>query len=251
MTQDDRTPETPEVKSESTPEEAPAEEESSEEQEQTLDNLQKDNKSSKPENIPYDRFKEVNDQLKDSKDVIADLTAKLEAKSEPVTKADATKGLAEIAKEHNLDPDILGKVADQIKAEALAQVQEQLAPITAANKQAQADKVFETMYQNALEKNPAFKDVVNKDVIKQLAFNPSNANKTLPQLLKEVYGNVSKSNGKTETMESSQNGKPEAIESIDYKRAQTDEAYFKQIMADPALKKEYNDMNLQEIASRL
>jgi len=243
---------TPEEEVKDTPNEEESEDSPEEEStEETLESLQ-NNKPKTPDSIPYDRFKEVNDKLKDSNDIIADLTAKLEEKQEPVTKADATKGLSELAKEHNLDPEILGKVAEEIKAAALADVQQVIAPITEANKKAQADKVFETMYAQALENNPQYKDIANKDIVKQLAFNPANANKTFPQLLKEVYPHASASNNTVKkNMETTNKGKTEAIDKIDYARAQTDSDYFQAIMADPALKKEYNDHNTEMIAQHL
>lgn len=249
MSQDDRTPETEEVKDQST--EETTEESTEETKEETLTSLHNNEKPKVPEAIPYDRFKEVNDESKAKDAIIAELTEKLESSNKPATKAEANRGLAEIAKEHNLDPDILGKVAESIKAEALASVQQEIAPITEARKQAEADKVFETMYKSALENNPEYTDVVNKDVIKQLAFNPANKNKTFSQLLKEVYGSVAKSGEQRKTMEQTQKGKPESIDTIDFKRAQSDTEYFRKIMADPQLKATYNEHNMKEISKRL
>lgn len=246
---DDRTPEE-EVKDTQTEEETTEEETSEEEEsteEQTLDSLQNE-KPKTPDAIPYDRFKEVNDKLKDSNDIIADLTAKLEAKQEPVTRADATRGLDELAKEHNLDADVLGKVAAEIKAAALAEVQQEIAPITQAQKAAEANKVFETMYADALKNNPQYKDVANKDIVKQLAFNPANANKTFPQLLKEVYPHAHKDPKNSKNMESTKKGKSEAIDKIDYKRAQTDSEYFQAIMSDPGLKNQYNEQMITDVS---
>ena len=112
-------------------------------------------------------------------------------------------------------------------------------------------KVFETMYSNAIQANPEYEKVVNKDLLKQLAFNPANANKTFPQLLKEVYPNASLSKDAKKNMETTKKGKTEAIDSIDYARAQTDSTYFQQIMSDPKLKKEYNDNNTDNVAKFL
>lgn len=235
---------------ESTDAETPEEEQVPEEDTPTLESLQT-NKPKTPDSIPYDRFKEVNDQSKAKDDVIAELTAKLESQKGEVTQSDATRGLNEIAKEYGLDPQVLGKVADEIKAAALAEVKQELAPITEAQRASEANKVFETMYAQTLKSNPQYADVANKDIVKQLAFNPANANKTFPQLLAEVYPGVSKSVDSKKTMETTKKGKTEAIDSIDYARAQTDSDYFKQIMSDPALKKQYNDHNTETVAQYL
>lgn len=242
MSTDDRTPETPEVNNESTPEVESTEE-------ATLESIQP--KSNTPESIPYNRFKEVNDDLKTQKDLVAELTQKLEESSKPATQAEATKGLKELAAEHNLDLDVLGKIASEIKAEALAEVQQEIAPITEARKQAEADKVFDTMYKEALKANPQYEDVVDREVIKQLAFNPANANKTFSQLLNNVYGKVVNSSEPKKTMESTKKGKTEAIDKIDFKRAQTDSDYYKQVMSDPGLKAQYNEQNLKMIANQM
>ena len=52
------------------------------------------------------------------------------------------------------------------------------------------EAAFATGLEKALQNAPEYRDVVNVSVIKALAFNPANANKTYRQLLEEAYGNA-------------------------------------------------------------
>lgn len=253
MSKDDRTPETREVEKESKEEEVkedPQESPEDKSDEPTLNSLQNSEEKNKiPDSIPYSRFKEVNDESKAKDALITELQEKLESLDSKPTKADAAEGLSEIAKEYNLDEEALGRVAKSIEAAALAKVQETVEPLTKAQKESQANHAFEKMYTSALENHPQYKDIANKEVIRQLAFNPANANKTFSQLLKDVYGSVAGKSQGSKTMETTQKGRTETIEKIDYKRASSDSEYFKQIMADPKLKAEYNSKVVEDVSS--
>lgn len=256
MSKDDRTPEAPEVNNEPKPMEepkpadpAPAEPKPAEEPK--LQDFQADPEpkpNEVPENIPYDRFKEVNDKSKEKDAIIADLTQKLADKN--ATPEEVREDLKEIAEQHNLDPVVLGQITKAIEAKALAKVDEAVKPITERERQAQADATFERMYAEVIEANPEYKDIANKDVIKQLAFNPANADLTLSQLLGKTYGGSVKAPEPSPTMEKdpTPRGGSDKVEKLDFARAQTDSEYFKQVMADPKLKKEYNKQNTEAVS---
>ncbi len=88
-----------------------------------------------------------------------------------------------------------------------------------------------------IEAMPYFKDVANKDIIKQLALNPDNAKKTFPQLMEEVYGGSVQ--GKR-TMETAQPNGGRDDEPVDFAQA-GNPAVYARIKADPKLRKQYND----------
>lgn len=50
------------------------------------------------------------------------------------------------------------------------------------------NQLFDGLYEKLLTKNPELKDLVNKDFIKREALNPENSKKTLPEIVKEIYG---------------------------------------------------------------
>lgn len=243
---DSATPETPEVNNES---EATVESEVVTKEETLADALETDKEAPKvPEQIPYDRFKEKVDENKELKERLEALEAK--AQADEMSKKEIASDLSEIADEYNLDGNVLDKVARAIEARAKAEIEQRLAPLTQREQQSKRDAAFEKMYTNALDNSPEYADVVNKDVIKQLAFNPANANKTFSQLLEMTYGNLVKGTNR-KTMETTQPGKSdETIDKVDYKRAQTDSEYFARVKADPQLKEQYN-AQMREQLSRL
>lgn len=198
-----------------------------------------------PDQIPYDRFSEKVAENKELKERIEALESK--AANDDMSKKEIKSDLSDIADEYNLDGDVLDKISRAIQAKATAEIEERLAPLTQRETQAKRDAAFEKMYTNAMTNSPEYQDVANKEVIKQLALNPANANKTFSQLLEMMYGGVV-TRGEKKTMESTAPGKSdETIDKVDYNRAQKDDEYFSKIKADPQLKAEYNAQMLQNI----
>jgi hypothetical protein len=103
---------------------------------------------------------------------------------------------------------------------------------------AELNKRFETHYQKAMENMPEYKDVANIEVIRQLAFNPSNANKTYKQLLEETYGNVLSGRRTIETTTPRGGAKDSKL---DIERARKDASYRHEVLADPDLRRQYNE----------
>lgn len=52
------------------------------------------------------------------------------------------------------------------------------------------DELFDKVYGQIAEKNPAITDIVNKDFIKQETMKPENKGKTVKEIIKNVYGNA-------------------------------------------------------------
>ena len=219
------------------------EEEVVETQEETIASAMEEKKT--PDQIPYNRFQEKVNENKELKERIGELEQA--AQADNMSKEEVASDLEDIASEFNLDAKVLDKVADKLASKAQQTIDEKLAPLTAREQKAQQDRVLGQMLDKALESNPDFKDVVNPDVIKQLALNPDNANKTMTQLVQDTYGSAVKVTDK-KTMESTTPGKSEAITSVDYDRAQTDSEYFAKIKADPALKAEYNQKMTEQLS---
>jgi ribosomal protein L29 len=106
-----------------------------------------------------------------------------------------------------------------------------------------AEQVFAKNLERTLENNPQYKDIVNNEVIKQMAFNPANKDKTYTQLLEEAYGNAIQGR---RTMESTTPRGGAENPKVDIQRAQRDAEYRKQVLADPDMRKEYNkDLHLR------
>lgn len=112
-----------------------------------------------------------------------------------------------------------------------------LEKIEAKEKSIKLNATLESNITAALENAPEFKDVVNMDVIKQMALNPANKSKTYSQLLEEAYGNAL---GDRRVVETTTPRGGANNEKVDITRAQSDPAYLKEVLADPELKKQYN-----------
>jgi len=163
-----------------------------------------------PDNIPYDRFQKVNDEKK-----------ALEAE------------LKELKAEKDTD----STVSDTEKDPEVKELAKQLAEIQEKEKRAEREAKLQAGLNKALESAPEFKDVANADVIKQMALNPANKDKTFVQLLEEAYGNAL---GGRRTIETTTPRGGAGDTKVDMKRAQSDPEYRREVLANPDMRDQYN-----------
>ena len=192
----------------------------------------------KQENVPLSKFLEIKNESKEAKQEISDLKKQIE---DGASKKDISKGIKEIADEHNVDENFLNEFASIIKAQAEKEIDskiaEKLKPLQEEDNAKKVDDIFNTNYDKVLENLPEFKDVANKAVIKTLALDPANKNKTFTKIIEEAYGHLIQ--GKKTIDSSTPNSKSEG-ETLD-KAKLKDPVYMKKVLADPELKKEYNE----------
>jgi len=194
-------------------------------------------KPKESETVPLSTFLELKNENKLAKKDISDLQSKIEAGA---TKSEISKGIKEIADEHNVDENFLNEFASTVKAQTEkdidAKIAEKLKPLQDEDNAKKIDDIFNKNYDRVLENMPEFKDIVNKNVIKTLALDPENKNKTFTKIIEEAYGHLIE--GKKTIESSTPNSKSEG-ETLD-KGKLKDPAYMKKVLADPELKKEYN-----------
>lgn len=166
----------------------------------------------KPDSVPLARLSKEVQRRKDAEAELKALKAQLEG---------------------SLDDD--EEVEDVPEVKKLAQKLEQL---EGDKRMADLNAVFHQNFNATLDKHPEYKDIANVEVIRQMAFNPANANKTYRQLLDEAYGNAVTGRRTIETTTPRGGAKDGAL---DMKRAQTDSAYRHEVLADPVLRKQYNE----------
>jgi len=160
------------------------------------------------------------------------------------TAKEISADIAEIADEHNIDPVFLQKLAASIKAQTEKDLDDKLSSkLSAKEKSENFDTAFNKAYQVAMERAPEFKNLANSDVIKTLSMQPQNSKKTISQLLEETYGNAL--SGKR-TIETTKPGGGKDPEPLDFARASKDIEYFKEVMADPKKKAQYNEQMLKK-----
>ena len=181
--------------------------------------------------------KQIAKELKDLKEFI----------ESGATKKEISMDLKELADKHNVDADFLNEFASAVQKKAQADTEEKLnskiRPIEEKENAKKRDEIFDKHFDKTLEDMPEFKGIVNKDVIKALALDPQNENKTFTQIFNDSYGHLI--TGK-KTLESTKpRGGAEDV-AIDFNKASTNPEYFKEIMADPELKRKYNE----DIATR-
>jgi hypothetical protein len=190
--------------------------------------------------VGLDKFLEQKRTNKELKQRLEELEARIE---QGTTRREVSKDIRSLAEQHNVDPEFLEGFADAIRERAESAVEEKLRPLTEREAVAKREQLFQTHLTNALEEMPEYKDVVNPEIVKQLAFNPANQNKTFRQLLEEMYGNMQKVRKTIETT----SARP-TIQTFDYDKAQSDTAYYKEVMADPQMKAMYNEEMLKRLS---
>ncbi len=150
------------------------------------------------------------------------------------------KELADLRAEKGDDPEV-DDVDDDSEVKKLAA---KLDGIEKKGRQAELNAAFDKHFKQAIENSPEYADVANIEVVRQLAFNPANANKTYKQLLEEAYGNAITGRRTIETTTPRGGAKDSKV---DIERTQTDAEYRRAVLADPDLKKQYNEGLLKRI----
>lgn len=190
----------------------------------------------KADNVPIARLNKEIQRKKELEKEVQDLREKLAAGT--MTNTEVSSDLKSLAEEHNIDPSFLDKLAKTIKAQTESDFEEKLRPLTERDARDARDKAFNEHFGKTLEAMPEFKGVVNQSVIKQMAMNPENAEKTFSQLIEEAYGNTITGKRSMESNTPRGGGKHEGL---DIARAGKDTEYFKEVMSSPELKRQYNE----------
>lgn len=158
------------------------------------------------------------------------------------TKSEISEDVEALAEKHGVDKDFLKEFAATIEArvrkEGKAETDKNAKATEEKDREARIETAFTEHFDKAMADMPEFKDIVNKDVIKTLSLDPKNAKKTFKQLIEDTYGNAIPGKRTVETTKPG-GGKDPGV--VDMARAKKDSAYFKEVMADPELKKQYNE----------
>jgi hypothetical protein len=199
-----------------------------------------------PKVVPEATFLELKNANKELKKDLKELKQLIESGG---SKKEVSSDLKAIAEEHNVDAEFLSKFAESIESKANKDIDEKISaklkPLEEKERQTKIDSIFEDKFAKAIEAMPEYKDIANKDVIKSLSLDPNNANKTWKQIIEGAYGHLITGR---KTMETSKPGSGKnSDQDVDIERAGKDTAYFKEVMANPELKKKYN----AELTSRL
>lgn len=171
-------------------------------------------------------------------------------------KKEVNATLKDLADKYSLDSEFLSDLKESLMAdlkgsESKSEVEEKLtSKLQALEDKERLEKIdaaFQKGLGKALEQAPEYEKIVNKEVIKALSLDPRNANKTINQLIDEAYGHLVV--GKR-TIEPA-NGSSRNDNTIDMDKVNTDKEYLKKVLADPVLKKQYNEGLVNRLSSVL
>lgn len=152
-------------------------EEPVEEPEESDDDVEEDDEV---EMIPKATMLEVKRKLKEK-------IRALEAKKGPAQAKDLREIADSISEKYpdvsnEFIQDLLGPVAGMFEQMQNEKKQSELSK--------KKDELFDKVYGQITEKNPAITEIVNKDFIKQETMKPENKGKTVKEIIKTVYGNA-------------------------------------------------------------
>lgn len=195
----------------------------------------------KPQTVGLDKFLEEKKARKAAEKRIAKLEAQL-GDGEEIDAEEISDEIDSLAEEFEVSKPFLKKLEKtllkKIGKEADDKVSSRLDGIEEEKRAEAVDKAFTKHFNIAMEKMSEFKDIVNPEVIKTLSLDPKNKDKTFSQIIEDTYG---KSLPGRKTIEKTTPGGGKDPEEVDFDRAVRDTKYYTEIMANPAMKKKYND----------
>lgn len=189
--------------------------------------------------VPEAKFLEYKKENKEIKKELAQLKQLI---AEGATTREVNDEIESLAKEHDINIDFLKKLSSTIEKDLSKKLSK--VEVKEDNKEEDekpilnVDKAFNEHFDRVMQHLPDFQGIVNKDIIKSLALDPKNGNKTLTQLIEDTYGAVL--SGK-KTLDTAKIGGGKEPQPLDFKRAQMDIEYRRNVVfADPDLKRQYN-----------
>ena len=189
--------------------------------------------------VPESVFLEEKRERKELAKELKEIKAMME---KGMSQKEVSGDVKEIAEEFGLTEQavakLIAKVGEQTKAEYDKEIEAKLKPLQEKERSENVEKTFNEHFDKLMEAMPEFKGIASKEVIKTLSLDPKNANKTFAKILEESYGHLVVGK-KTLEKTSARGGNSDAP--IDYRKANNDQSYFREIMGNPELKKKYNE----------
>jgi hypothetical protein len=164
-----------------------------------------------------------------------------EAMSGAKPMAEVNSDLKALATEYNVDETFISKLVQTVRTATKNEIREELEKdyspkIAKLEQQTQIERMekrFEDLYTKELKQMSEYEGLVNKEVIKTLAFNPANSKKTIGQIIEDTYGNALQGRKSIESTHASRGTEaPDLVNPTDEDMAKID--------ADPKLKDEYS-----------
>lgn len=214
-----------------------------------------------PQNVQQPTQETIGETMKTAKEQVVPLAAHIELKKEykklegelkelrktvesGASKTEVAASIDAIVSEFpDVDPTFLRKLSQTITAEAETKAEQKLAerlkPLQEREEVARIDAIFSEHFDKAVSEQPEYKEIVNREVIKQLSLLPQNSNKTFSQLIEETYKHAL--TGKRSIDAAKPRAGKDSDGSLDVAKAQRDPSYMKEVLSSPELKKQYQE----------
>lgn len=196
--------------------------------------------------IGLDKFLDLKKENKELRNQLNDLAKRIESGD---NKQDIADDIETLAEEHDIDKSFLNKLVKSIETKAERSLEEKLnakiEPLTKSQQENKFNETFNNALNKAVKDMPEYQEIINPEVLKALALSPVNAKKTMAQIIEETYGNLITGR---RTIETTKPGGGKEPAELDYNKANSDSEYFKEVMANPKLKAQFNERNLAEVS---
>lgn len=187
-------------------------------------------RKAKPETVPIDVYLQLKKELKEMK------------KSSTTSSQSIDSSIEEIANEFDVDSAFAKKLANAIENSSINKFEERYLAekkeIEHKQKLQESESKLDKAIESALESSPFYKDVVNIEIIKDLARKTTDKTMTVSTLLENVYGRAV--TGKRTLESSAPSSMERGSSKVDFSQA-GDPATYAHIKSDPKLWKEYNE----------
>lgn len=235
--------------------EAKAEEATPEPKRTLSEELSTQRHSSKPESVPLDVALQWKREAKEAKRALEE--AKQATAAEAPANADANQLADSLSQKYQLDPNFTRELVSNLSSASASEaerrarlaLESELAPvreIREREQQADVRRRFDAMLDASLANRPEVKAMANRDALFQLATNPSFADKTMDDLVSEVYGPaVSPAKAAVGTVETARPARPP--EEVDFSKVGSDPELAAQVFGDRATKERYNAWMLKQL----
>jgi len=170
-----------------------------------------------------------------------DLEARIKEIEESPTESVTSASLSELADDLGVDIEAAKKIAATVKSEVMSDIEPRFAEIDAEKKAKNEKKVLNDLFKTAIDKNPDYKEVVDKETIIKLAKISENRGKTMSEIIKQTYGRVSQDETSPKTMETNK-GSDKSPKKVDFdKLSKMDDETQLEVLRDPENRKAYNE----------
>lgn len=186
--------------------------------------------------VPLSTYLELKKDLKELKEEIKNSKS---SEKESVR----LQGIEDIASKYpDVSTEFIQDILGAAKVLATKEIDEKYSPIIEKQenerKQAEFDKAFDNLFEQALNDNPDIPKSVDKDLVKTLALTPKYRNIPISEIMMKLSGSV-EIKGK-ETTENDTRGSGDVLEGrVNFDSMSEDQR--KAVMADPAARKKYFD----------